>query len=234
MNDIFLPGSSEQIKKFLQTVTVEDKQVLVIGNGSLSMAAQIMDNGAKSVIIIVDNNDSLLQERFMLKRKDIQIRQMDYHNTDFRDELFDIVYAQASISTIKRTKIIKEVQRVLKPDGIFCAGEMVSFTEEVPQFILDLWEQSELKPLFFEKLESDYTEKGFNVTEKADLSRTLESFYSSAKRNLQKSMAELTENEKKYHKKLLHKISHESNAYLRLGGDKVIGFFMIIADRNKG
>ena len=38
----------------------------------------------------------------------------------------------------------------------------------------------------------------------------------------------LTDKEKSFYKKLLSKISHESNAYLKLGADRYIGFKMLI------
>jgi len=63
---------------------------------------------------------------------------MEYSNTDFRDSTFDIIYAQASISTVERRKILKEIKRILKPDGIFCAGEVVNLEKEVPLFITNL------------------------------------------------------------------------------------------------
>ena len=41
---------------------------------------------------------------------------------------------------------------------------------------------------------------------------------------LSKEIAELSDQEKSYYKKLLRKISHESNTYLRLGGEDFTGF----------
>jgi hypothetical protein len=38
----------------------------------------------------------------------------------------------------------------------------------------------------------------------------------------------LSNEEKSYHKKMLKRISHESNAYLKLGGNKFIGFISVI------
>jgi hypothetical protein len=45
---------------------------------------------------------------------------------------------------------------------------------------------------------------------------------------LKQAIETLTEKEKSYYKKLLNKISHESNAYLKLGADKYIGYKLLI------
>jgi len=39
--------------------------------------------------------------------------------------------------------------------------------------------------------------------------------------------------EKSYNKRILNKISHESNAYLNLGGSLHIGFKLIMARKNE-
>ena len=39
---------------------------------------------------------------------------MDFDNTDFNAEEFDLVYAQASISLLNRNKIVKEIKRILE------------------------------------------------------------------------------------------------------------------------
>jgi hypothetical protein len=48
---------------------------------------------------------------------------------------------------------------------------------------------------------------------------------------LKSSKSDLTQQEKSYYKKLLHKISHESNAYLNLGADKYIGFIALLLQK---
>jgi DNA-directed RNA polymerase subunit N (RpoN/RPB10) len=49
---------------------------------------------------------------------------------------------------------------------------------------------------------------------------------------LKANINNLSGQEKSYYKKLLNKISHESNAYLKLGADKYIGFKMLILKLN--
>ncbi len=60
---------------------------------------------------------------------------MDFSITDFNDAVFDIVYAQASISSKMRNKIIKEIKRILKPEGILSVGEITSLKSSPPIFV---------------------------------------------------------------------------------------------------
>jgi DNA-directed RNA polymerase subunit N (RpoN/RPB10) len=61
----------------------------------------------------------------------------------------------------------------------------------------------------------------------------LKNFYESAKQSLKDVINELSDKEKSHYKKLLNKISHESNAYLKLGADRYIGFKMIILKKSE-
>jgi len=231
-NKIFLPGTDKQIEIFIKKIDVKDKSVLVIGAGSVEITKRLKQENPPSLFLIVGEQESLLVSRLSLEdEKEIQVRLMDFGNTDFNTEQFDIVYAQASISTIKRNKIIKEIKRILKPGGILCAGEIVSRTMEVPGFVRDIWEHSGISPLNEIELGKYYAIKGFEIQNEEDLSYTLKDFYSTGRNLLQQRIKDFSEKEKSYYKKLLNKISHESNAYLKLGADKHTGFRMIIAKK---
>ena len=231
-NKIFLPGTDKQIEIFIKKIDVKDKSVLVIGAGSVEITKRLKQENPPSLFLIVGEQESLLVSRLSLEdEKEIQVRLMDFGNTDFNTEQFDIVYAQASISTIKRNKIIKEIKRILKPGGVLCAGEIVSKTVEVPGFVKDIWEHSGIFPLNEIELGKYYTSKGFEILCEDDLSYTLKDFYSTGSNLLKQRIKDLSEKEKSYYKKLLNQISHESNVYLKLGGDRHIGFRVIIAKR---
>jgi SAM-dependent methyltransferase len=227
---IFLPGSGFQIRKFLEDTPVEDKDILVIGPNSEELAGIFIENKAKSVIIIVNDNDSLLRSRFLLTgNKTISVRLMEFSNTDFKDSAFDIVYAQASISTIDRKKILKEIKRILKPEGIVCAGEIVNLEKDVPLFIKDLRENSEISAPWINELNDHYLNAGFEIISEEDLSHRMQNFYRENSALLNDNKDDLTHQEKSYYKTVLKKMSHESNAYLNLGGFKYMGFKMITA-----
>jgi SAM-dependent methyltransferase len=231
---IFLPGSGFQIKKFLEGSSVEEKEILVIGSNSEELAEIFIENKAGNVIIIVDDNDSLLRSRFLLSgNKKISVRMMEFTNTDFKDSTFDIIYAQASISTIDRKKILKEIKRILKPDGIICTGEIVNLEKEVPLFIKNLRDNSGIQAQWISELNDIYENAGFEIISEEDLSHRLQNFYRENSALLKDNRDDLTDQEKSYYKIILKKMSHESNAYLDLGGFKFMGFKMITGKKRQ-
>lgn len=228
-NKIFLPGNGHQLKALLKQTDVKEKTILIIGANSEEIAKVFLDEGAASVMIIVDDNASLLRSRLILTEESrIPVRLMEFDNTDFRGERFDIVFAQSSISVPRRNKILKEVRRILKADGLFCVGENTGLQKNTPVFVTDIWESSGLAPLNINDLNNIYTSRGFDILFEEDLSYTLKEFYISGENLLKNNINQLSEDEKTYNKKFLKKLSHESNAYLRLGADKHIGFKMLI------
>jgi SAM-dependent methyltransferase len=231
---IFLPGSGFQVKKFLEGSSVEEKEILVIGSNSEELAKIFIENRAGSVIIVVDDNDSLLRSRFLLSgNKKISVRMMEFTNTDFKDSTFDIIYAQASISTIDRKKILKEIKRILKPDGIICTGEIVNLEKEVPLFIKNLRDNSGIQAQWISELNDIYLNAGFEIISEEDLSHRLQNFYRENSALLKDNRDDLTDQEKSYYKIILKKMSHESNAYLDLGGFKFMGFKMITGKKRQ-
>ncbi|MGA7838794.1 MAG: class I SAM-dependent methyltransferase [Ignavibacteriaceae bacterium] len=227
--EIFLPGSVYQFLTFADKFEIKDKSVLVIGAGSEEISKMFLEREAASVIQIVDNDETLLSSRLYLKDyKDISVRMMMFENTDFRNDKFDIVYAQGIISSSRRNKIVKEIKNILKPGGLFCPGEIVQLENDAPVFVQELWDASNVSPLLTGEVSDYYKDREFEILYEDDLSSTLRDFYLTSKELLIKNIEKLTEQEKAYHKKFLKKISHESNAYLKLGADKYIGFKFLI------
>jgi hypothetical protein len=87
-------------------------------------------------------------------------------------------------------------------------------------------------PLFNNDLTKYYLEKRFTLNGSVDLTNTLKEFYLLNADVLKSSKGDLTQQEKSYYKKLLNKISHESNAYLKLGADKYIGFVALLLQKS--
>jgi SAM-dependent methyltransferase len=231
---IFLPGSGFQVKKFLEGSSVEEKEILIIGSNSEELAKIFIENKAGSVIIVVDDNDSLLRSRFLLSgNKKISVRMMEFTNTDFKDSTFDIIYAQASISTTDRKKILKEIKRILKPDGIICTGEIVNLEKEVPLFIKNLRDNSGIQAPWINELNDIYVNAEFEIISEEDLSHRMQNFYRENSALLKDNRDDLTDQEKSYYKIILKKMSHESNAYLDLGGFKFMGFKMITGKKRE-
>jgi SAM-dependent methyltransferase len=232
---ILLPGSDQQLKFLLNSVDTKDKRILIIGSGTIDIAKKFLTAGSAGILIIVDDYDTLISMRYQLEKAEVdnvEIRLMEFENTDFKPDFFDIVFAQASVSVTRRNKIIKEIRKILKPGEIFCAGEIVNLKENPPAFIRDIWNSSDLLPLLNSNLTKYYEEKGFEVIEQKDLSYTLREFYQQSEKMLHTKSEDLSEEEKSYHKKLLKKISHESNVYLKLGGNTYMGFTALIMRKN--
>lgn len=233
-NLIFLPGLDKQVNYAINHLDLSGKLILIIGANSEEIARIIQKKFNSGINIIVDNYDSLINSRVILSsEKNISVKLMDFKHTDFNNETFDFIYAQASISTSSRNKIVKEIRRILKPEGFFCAGENVSLKDNAPVFIKDIWKNSDILPINSNELKNYYTDRHFEIIDEIDLSKSLKDFYYLSVDLLKDHLNKLPENEKSYYKKVLNKISHESNAYLKLGGDEFMGFKMLILKKLK-
>lgn len=231
--NIFLPGGFKQFRILKSKIDLSGKNVLIIGSNSEKIADKMIEHEANSVKIIVNDYDSLMNSRLNLgKESKVIVKMMDYDNTDFSSDEFDLFYAQASISLTSRNKIVKEIKRILKPEGTLCVSEITALTKEYPPFVKNIFDASDILPLLNSSCAEYYKERKFSVLYEEDLSSSLRSFYENASSTLKESTDHLTDKEKSYYKKLLNKISHESNAYLKLGADKYIGFKMLILKKN--
>ncbi|MBI5730534.1 MAG: methyltransferase domain-containing protein [Ignavibacteriales bacterium] len=232
-NKILLPGLEKQINFLRKNLTSEINSALVIGSASEIPAEIISKNFNCNVEVIVEDYESLLNSKLILRdASKINIRLMGFEATDFNSSSFDLVYAQASISSTKRNKIVKEINRTLKPRGLFCVGEIVALNKDIPRFVQDIFDSSDLLPLFNNDLTKYYLGKNFTLNGSVDLTNTLKEFYLLNADMLKSSKGDLTQQERSYYKKLLNKISHESNAYLKLGADKYIGFVALLLQKS--
>lgn len=230
---IFLPGGFKQIRILKTKIVLNDKIVLIIGSGSEKIAEKMIESGASSVIMIVNDYDSLINARLnLIKDSKVVVKMMDFDNTDFKAEEFDLIYAQASISLLNRNKIVKEIKRILKPEATLCVGEITALTKDYPPFVKNIFDSSDILPLINDECGAYYKERNFSVVYEEDLSSSLKSFYEHTAQELDDKIYKLTDKEKSYYKKLLNKISHESNAFLKLGADRYIGFKMLILKKN--
>jgi len=233
-NRPFLPGTDEQVHILLHCVNVKDKSVLVIGGGCEEIAKIFYMRDAAEVYLTVDDEDSLVQSRFALSdTKEIKVRLMEYDNTDFGKERFDLVYSQGSTGTKKRTRIVKEIFRILKPSGYLCTGEIVSLKKNTSQFVKDIWEINSLSPLYADDIKNFYLSRNFEPVLENDLSETLREFYSTVELLIKDSFSE-PGSEEKYFKETAKTFRHEAGAYLKLGGDKYIGYRMLILKKAAG
>jgi len=229
---LLLPGMDDQFLWFNNLYNVTGKTVLVVGESSDELAKFIEENFQAKVYFIVHDEDALFHSRLKLgANKNISVRLMDFANTDFKHDFFDVVYAQASVTVKERRKIAKEFFRITKPGGVLCVGEMCNLKKEVPQVITDVWNRSTLFPLFVDELVPFYESAQWKHKELKDLSETLDVFYIQFEKKAARNLPNVPEGEKKLHKKFIHKISHEANVFLRHGGYKNIGFSAMLFEK---
>jgi SAM-dependent methyltransferase len=234
INKIYLPGLDRQIEFLRKNLNSKIESALVIGSASEEPAKLIAKNYSCPTELIVEDYESLMNSKLILEENSEVIpRMMEFEVTDFTTNSFDMVYAQASISRTNRNKIVKEIKRLLKPGGFFCVGEIVSLQRECPAFVKNIFDSSDLLPLFVEDLKKYYEERAFEIIKEDDLTSTLKEYYSTSSGLLKDTKYNLTDKEKSFYKKLLNKASHESNAYLKLGADKYIGFFTLLLQKGK-
>lgn len=227
---ILLPGLNRQVRFLIQKLNGKNlPSVLIIGSFNELVAKKIESKFGSNIEIIVEDYDSLINSKYIIRNSPkINVKMMSYDSTDYPDNHFDLVYAQASISLTNRNKIIKEIKRILKPGGYFCVGEVVSLEKNVPRFIQDIYDNSGLLPLFKDDLEKYYTERKFSLAANENLSSTLKDYFTVSIEEYKIIADKLGEGEKSYYKKVINKIKHESNAYLKLGADKYIGFVALL------
>ena len=227
---IFLPGNEKQLEHLESKLEIPGKEVLIIGTGSEDIAVYLKKKGAPAVRIIVSDYESVMNSRMILpKETEVSVSMMDFENTDFESETFDLVYAQASVSSYSRNKIIKEVKRILNSGGILSAGEITCLKIPVPVFIQEIWDAGDILPLETNEVTAYYQERKFEIIDQINLSNTLTDYYQKNHKLLRDKMNTLTESEKSYYKIILNRLSHESNVYLKQGGKDYIGFTSIIA-----
>ncbi|MGB5529860.1 MAG: methyltransferase domain-containing protein [Ignavibacteriaceae bacterium] len=198
-----------------------------MGPGCKPIAVELLKH-FEEVTIIVNDYDSFIQSKIQLKNeKKTKCKMMDYSHTDFDKNYFDLIYAQASTSVPERKDILKEIKRILNEEGVLCPGEIVSLREPVPAFVNDVWKRSGLDPLHLTEMKKCFESNGFVIINEKNLSSSLEEFYERIRFIISKaSKKEIEEN-----KKFFSGIKHESNVYLKLGGDKYIGFKSLIMSK---
>ena len=219
-----LPGGNNQLDHLLEQKLFKGNRALIIGHTTTLTVKKLFEHYA-GVFVISDSYDSLINIRMNLKEiEEVRIKMMDYSHTDFDKNYFDLVFAQGSISSMERKSILKEIKRIISDDGILSVGEIVSLKEPVAGFVKDIWELSGLDPLPSLSVSKFYESKGFVFVGEKDLSGFLKDYYE----KLSYTVSKASKEKKDENKKIFTRMKHESNAYLKLGGDKYIGFKSLI------
>ncbi len=231
---IFLPGLDNQIRFVKRNLELKDKRVLILGGGSEEIVKLFAEETGRETELIVESYNSLLNSRLLLgENTNIKIRLMDFEVTDFDNAEFDLIYTQGAVSNSRRNKIVKEIKRILKPNGFYCVGEVITLKKEVPPFVENIFNATDLVPLFVNDIADYYGERKFKIIAEKDLTFTLGEYYSKSLNKLKKSIENMEQKEKSYYKKLINMISHEAKAYLNEGSDEYVGFYALILQKQK-
>ncbi|PID61677.1 MAG: hypothetical protein CR986_02520 [Ignavibacteriae bacterium] len=227
-----LPGLDLQLKFIKQRLNIENFSIAIYGSNTVNVAEKLLE-GSNSIDIIVEDYESLMISKLALgKKENIKIKLMDFERTDFNNESIDLVYAQGAFTDFRRKTIVKEAKRILKHEGYLCVGEVVKLKDDIPPFVADIFDESSILPLSKNEFPKYYENRNFSLIDTVDLTDTLQKYYSLNLKLLDKNKNSLTAQEKSYYKKVLNKISHESKVYLKLGGDKYIGFVTSLFKKN--
>jgi ubiquinone/menaquinone biosynthesis C-methylase UbiE len=231
---IFLPGLDNQIRFVKRNLELKDKRVLILGGGSEEIVKLFAEETGRETELIVESYNSLLNSRLLLgENTNIKIRLMDFEVTDFDNAEFDLIYTQGAVSNSRRNKIVKEIKRILKPNGFYCVGEVITLNKKVPSFVENIFNATDLVPLFVNDIADYYGERKFKIIAEKDLTFTLGEYYSKSLNKLKKSVENMEQKEKSYYKKLINMISHEAKAYLNEGADEYVGFYALILQKQK-
>jgi SAM-dependent methyltransferase len=231
-SEILLPGGSKQFEQLRKIAPKKFDKILVMGEASEPLAIKLSEVFSAQTELIVEDYEALLNAKLLLEESDINPKIMEFERTDYANETFDLVYAQAALTRDSRKKIIREVKRILKPNGLLSVGEIVIVNDNVPRMISDLLDWAGLIPLKESEIKKYYSERGFEILTARKFENALKNYYEKILRLFEQRKELLSEEEKSYYKKLIHRISHEANVFMKFGGEKYLAFYSFVAKRN--
>lgn len=108
-------------EKFLNLLIQDNnRSLLEIGAGTGTDSIYFKDNGLE--VHCIDLSNEMIS---YCKARELTAKVMDFYNLDFDDNSFDAVYALNCLLHVPKAEIhqvIKEVKRVIKPEGLFYMG----------------------------------------------------------------------------------------------------------------
>ena len=144
------PGGLQLTKELLSREKIDEtKSILDAGCGTGQTSAYIAEQYRCNVTSL-DCNKIMLdkaRQRFSSLHLPIEVKQGSTENLPFDEGLFDIILSESVISFTDVSLTIPEFKRVLKPNGVLLAIEMVlekSLSEEELKPIVDFYGVSQL------------------------------------------------------------------------------------------
>ncbi|MCO1602110.1 class I SAM-dependent methyltransferase [Desulfosporosinus nitroreducens] len=144
------PGGLQLTKGILSREFIDqEKSILDVGCGTGQTSAYIAEKYRCSVTALDKNNTMLkkAKQRFLSLHLPINVMYGSGENLPFNDGLFDFILSESVTSFTDVSLTIQEFKRVLKPNGVLLAIEMVledSFSEEELKTIVEFYGISQL------------------------------------------------------------------------------------------
>ncbi len=172
------PGGLQLSKSILAREYIDQETLILdVGCGTGQTSAYIAEKYRCSVTSLDSNNTMLekAKQRFLSSNLAIDIMYGNVENLPFSDGLFDFVLSESVTSFTDASQTTKEFKRVLKPNGVLLAIEMVledSLSDEELKTIVDFYGVSQLLTEFdwynlfnkagFKKISLEKFEQQFN------------------------------------------------------------------------
>ena len=144
------PGGLQLTKSILSREYIDqEKSILDVGCGTGQTSAYIAEKYRCSVTSLDSYNTMIekAKQRFSSLNLSINVMYGSVENLPFSDGLFDFILSESVTSFTNVSVTIQEFKRVLKPNGVLLAIEMVledSFSEEELKTIIDFYGVSQL------------------------------------------------------------------------------------------
>lgn len=228
----FLPGGDSPVKFFLKEFPERDCSLLILGNGFPQLVPFFVDAGFSSVKAASDDNTEVFEYKANTpKEKQIPSLCVDYASLDYKDESFDHVFCQATLTLSGRNKLIKQIRRVLKPGGHLTTSEILCNKKPAPTFLNDIWAESGQDPLYTDEFEPYYTSRGFIIKSSADFTNDLDEFYIKSYKLLESSLKSLPADKRVQFRKDFVQEKHEITSLVKGGALKYMNLKTMILQK---
>ncbi|UJL48135.1 class I SAM-dependent methyltransferase [Virgibacillus sp. NKC19-16] len=145
------PGGLQLTKEILSKENVDHTtSILDIGCGTGQTSAYIAEQ-YKCSVTSIDSSKVMIdkaRQRFLSLELPIEVKQGSVENLPFDTDFFDMVLSESVIQFTNGTLAIPELKRILKPNGVLLAIEMVlekSLPEKDMKSIIDFYGVSPLR-----------------------------------------------------------------------------------------
>jgi len=137
------PGGPEEIAKIMQGVDLENKRVLDIGCGMGGIDILLARDYGAAEVVGIDVERPVLEKAKKYAREENLTERLEFIHVDpgplrFADASFDIVFSKDALLHIPdKQMLFSEIYRVLKPGGLFVAGDWLRGEYKTPSKHMD-------------------------------------------------------------------------------------------------